>query len=370
MTMNRQLYFYIGTYTEPILFGTGQVMPGKGEGIYLYKMNLEDGSLTFCDVFRNIRNPSYLAIGSSNQYLFCVNELKDFGGEVAGGVSSFAIEQGSGRLTPLNTVSTRGGDPCYVCVDKEEEFVFVSNFMSGSVILCPIGPEGILGEASCVVQHQGSSIHPLRQRSPHAHSVVLDRMGTNALVPDLGIDKIVQYKVDYSRGIILGGDSLDILTPPGSGPRHCVFNHRGNRLYGINELSLALSVYEYNEQTHHARLLQSIVPVEKENEDCLGADIGIHPNGRFLYASIRGMDLLVTCRIDEQSGNLCFTEKQGSGGKTPRNFAIDPTGRYLLAGNQNSDTVAVFDINQSTGSLTEVFRLEVPTPVCIKPVWL
>jgi 6-phosphogluconolactonase len=368
--MEKGLYFYIGTYTEPILFGTGEVMQGKGEGIYLYKMNLDNGSLSPCGVFGGIPNPSFLAISSSAQYLYCVNELKQYGGAVSGSVSAFVIEKGTGKLSYLNTVASHGGDPCYVCVNENETHVFVANFMTGSVSMFPIDKNGQLKEASCVIQHQGSGPHSQRQKGPHAHSVVLDLKNEIAFVPDLGIDRVMAYWVNYQDGVLVPQENLHIIGAKGLGPRHCVFNPAGNAMYVINELSLSVSVYKYDETSKAIKLLQNLEDIKKEGEDNIGADIEIHPSGKFLYASIRGLDLIVSYEIDPLTHKLRFLAKQDCGGKTPRNFVIDPSGRYLLAGNQDSDTVVIFSINEQNGSLTEVSRISVPTPVCIKPIWL
>jgi 6-phosphogluconolactonase len=368
--MEKELYFYIGTYTEPILFGTGEVMQGKGKGIYLYKMNPADGSLSLCEVFGGIPNPSYLAVSSSGKYLYCVNELKQYEGAVSGSVSAFAIERGTGKLSYLNTVASHGGDPCYVCVNEDETHVFAANFMTGSVSMFPIGKNGQLKEASCVIQHEGSGPHPQRQKGPHAHSVVLDLKNELAFVPDLGIDKVMVYQIDYQDGVLVPREDLHIAGPKGSGPRHCVFNAAGNVIYVINELSLGVSAYEYDETNKKIQFLQNLEDIKKEGEDNIGANIEIHPAGKFLYASIRGLDLIVTYEIDPSTHKLRFLSKQGCGGKTPRNFVVDPSGRYLLAGNQDSDTVVIFSIDEQNGSVAEVSRVSVPNPVCIKPIWL
>jgi 6-phosphogluconolactonase len=367
--MSKELYFYIGTYTEPILFGTGEVMPGKGEGIYLFRFDQNSGTLVLRDVFTGIRNPSYLAVSPSVRNLYCVNELKDYGGEKSGSVSAFSIEKKTGRLSALNTVSSRGGDPCFICVDKNEKYAFVSNFMTGSVAAFPLRADGFLGNASCVVQHYGHGVHPSRQKGPHAHSVVLDKTENTALVPDLGIDKIVPYKIDYDKGALLDDVYPGIETAAGSGPRHCVFNSTGDMFYAINELSLVLTAYEYDAATCSVRQVQSIVSAPKTGENVIGADIDIHPGGKFLYASIRGLDVIAAFGIDAK-GLLYLVDRQPSAGKTPRNFAIDPSGRWLLVGNQDSDTVAVFAIDETSGSLSKVSAVKVPAPVCIKAIWL
>jgi 6-phosphogluconolactonase len=368
--VEKELYFYIGTYTEPILFGTGEVMQGKGAGIYLYKMNSSDGSLNFCEAFGGIPNPSYLAVSPSGKYLYCVNELKQYKGAVSGSVSAFSIEKGTGKLDYLNTVASQGGDPCYICVNNEETHVFVSNFMTGSVSMLPIDKYGRLKETSCVIQHQGGGPHPQRQKGPHAHSVVLDIQNEIAFVPDLGIDKIMVYRIDYQNDDLIPQDKLHIAGARGAGPRHCVFNQEGNTLYVINELSLGISVYAYDAVSKSIQHLQTLDDIKKEGDDHIGADIDIHPGGRFLYASIRGQDMIVCYEIDAETHKLRFRSRQGSGGKTPRNFSIEPGGRYLFAGNQDSDVVVVFSIDEQSGDLAEISRIPIPNPVCIKSIWL
>jgi 6-phosphogluconolactonase len=361
--MNKKLDVYIGTLTEP---GAGQSATGKGKGIYRCELDLASGTLVCCEAFGGIKNPTYLAVSKSHTYLFCVNEINDYNGGTGGAVSAFSIEPGTGKLALINTVASHGGDPCSLCVNDAETYVFAANYMTGSVSLFPVGPEGKLSEASCVIQHTGSSVTPGRQQGPHAHSVVLDEKNKTAFVSDLGIDRVMAYRIDEQNNRLLPLPSLHIPVTPGAGPRHGVFNRDTSVLYVINELSLAISVYAYSGDRQAPRLIQTFEPVKNETGDYSGADIAIHPKGAFLYASIRGANVLLACQIDAATHKLHLLSKQPSGGKTPRNFCIDPTGQYLLAGNQDSDTVAVFSIDGQNGGLTEKSRISVPAPMCIK----
>lgn len=180
---------FVGTYTEPIRFGTGQILEGKGKGIYVYRLDAASGSLEQCALAEGTRNPSYLAFDPSRRFLYAVNELKEFEGAPTGAISAFSVDPGSGQLRFLNMKATHGTDPCHLTVDKTGRYVLVANFMSGSVCVLPIREDGSLGDATDVIQHQGSSIHPIRQSGPHAHAVTLDNGGRYAFVPDLGLDK-------------------------------------------------------------------------------------------------------------------------------------------------------------------------------------
>ena len=366
--MSSGYYVYVGTYTHPILFGTGQILEGKGEGIYLFRMDPETGRLTRQETTTGVVNPSYLTLDPARRHLYAVNELKTFGGMASGAVSAFRVEPETGRLTFLNQKSTGGTDPCHVVVNDRSTQVFVSNFMSGSVCVFPIQPDGTLGDASQFIQHSGSSVHPKRQRGPHAHSLIFDKHNRFAFVPDLGMDKLMVYKTDFDKGRLSPAKVPFVSVQPGAGPRHCVFHPSGRYCYLIQELDSTLSAYRYNPNDGTFELLQTVPTVVSDGftGDNTCADVQILPKGRFVYGSNRGHDSIVIYRIDQETGRLSFVGMESTRGRTPRNFAIDPTGRFLLAANQDSDNIIVFRIDPETGMLSAVDQTAVPTPVCVR----
>lgn len=363
--MHKDLLIYVGTYTQPIKFGTGQILNGKGKGIYRLKFNLDTGELVNGGEVKEAVNPSYLAIDKTGNFLYAVNELKEYEGKESGSVSSYKIDPETFDLTYLNTRATGGTDPCHVTVNDANTHVFVSNFMSGSVCVFPIEKDGSLGEASDFIQHTGSSIDTVRQSSPHAHSLSFDKDNKRAFVPDLGTDKIMIYKTDFINGKLIPNEIPWYKANPGDGPRHCEF--RENFCYVINELSCTISVLSYNPENGSLTKIQEVptvtVPFEGENT-C--ADIHITPDGKFLYGSNRGHDSIVIYSIDEKAGFLEYVDIEPSGGRTPRNFAIDPTGNYALICNQDTDNIVVFRIDQKSGKLTKLSDYPIPTPVCVK----
>ncbi|NMA66842.1 MAG: lactonase family protein [Clostridiaceae bacterium] len=363
--MHKDLVIYVGTYTQPIKFGTGQILNGKGKGIYRLKLNLDTGVLVEDGMVEEAVNPSYLAIDQTKNFLYAVNELKEYEGKESGSVSSYKINPETYELTYLNTRPTGGTDPCHVTVNNSNTHVFVSNFMSGSVCVFPIEKDGSLGEATHFIQHTGSSIHKVRQTSPHAHSLTFDNENLRAFVPDLGIDKIMIYETDFTNGKLITNEIPWYDVKPGSGPRHCEF--KGNYCYVINEISSTISVLSYNPANGLLTQIQEVptvtVPFEGENT-C--ADIHITPDGKYLYGSNRGHDSIVIYSIDENTGLLENVDISPCGGKTPRNFGIDPTGKYVLVCNQDTDNIVVFSIDQKSGKLLKVSDYSVPTPVCVK----
>jgi 6-phosphogluconolactonase len=366
--MEKEMLVFVGTYTDPILFGTGKILQGKGEGIYVYRLDQSSGGLEFVSKTTGIPNPSYLAFDTTHKFLYAVNELKTYEGKPTGTVSAFAVDPQTGKLEFLNRQLTHGTDPCHVLVNGQRTHVFVANFMSGSVCVLPVSEDGSLGEASDFIQHQGSSIDPRRQKGPHAHSVTLDASSRFAFVPDLGLDKLMVYRFDPKRGKLEANAVPWIKMKPGAGPRHVSFHPGGRFAYLVNELDSTVAVLSYDGRAGTFEHLQTVPTLpEGFGGESTCADIQISSSGTFVYASNRGHDSIVIYRIDPFVGRLSYVGHEPTQGKTPRSFGIDPTGRFLLAANQDSDSVVTFRIDVDSGKLQPAGHgTQVPTPVCVK----
>jgi 6-phosphogluconolactonase len=364
--MEKEQLVFVGTYTQPIKFGTGEILYGKGKGIDILKFDPQTGYINYLTTEEGIVNPSYIAFSKSKEYLYAVNELKEYEGEATGTVSAFKINQKTGKLSFINLQKTGGTDPCHVNVSTNDTHVFVSNFMSGSVSVFPISINGGLGEAAQFIQHEGSSVNTKRQNGPHAHSLIFDKNYEYAFVPDLGIDMLMVYKTDFDKGASILTPQKSVKVFPGMGPRHCEFDASYHHCYLINELASSISVFNYDGNGAF-ELKQTISTLAEAYEgDNICADIHLTPNGKFLYGSNRGHNSIAIYSVDEASGMLTYITSSSCGGKTPRNFAIDPSGRFLLVANQDSDNIVSFAINENDATLSEVMHLNSPTPVCIK----
>jgi 6-phosphogluconolactonase len=353
---SKEYLVYFGTYT------------GKdSKGIYACRFRPGTGKLTPVELAGETTSPSFLTVDPALHYLFAANEIGDYNGAKTGSVSSFAIDRRSGKLTALNTVASRGADPCYVTVDKGGKNVLVANYTGGSVAVLPVKADGKLGEASDFVQHLGSSVDRKRQGEPHAHSVVLSPDNRFAVVNDLGLDKLMVYRFDPQKGTLKPNDPPYASVKPGSGPRHFAFHPNGRFAYVINEMGNTVTAFDWNGElgTFHELQTVTTLPQGFTGENTT-AEIAVHPSGRFLYGSNRGHDSIVVFAIDPAKGTLTFVEDDSTLGKEPRNFALDPTGGYLFAANQNSNTVVVFRVNPKNGHLTPTGqKFDVPSPVCV-----
>jgi len=356
---NGKLHVYIGTYTR-----------GESEGIYLYYMDKSTGALEFVSAARGIENPAFLAIHPEQRYLYSVNEVGQFAGKPAGAVSAFAIDSETGELTFLNQQSSQGPGPCHLSVDHTGQFALVANYSGGSVAVLPIGSDGKLGEATDFVQHEGSSVNPRRQEKPHAHSIMVDESNRYAFVPDLGMDKIMIYRLNLADGKLEPNDEPWAKVKAGAGPRHFDFHPNGKYAYVINELDNTLIAFAYDGTNGRLREIQTISTLpENFSGTSYCADVHVSPSGKFVYGSNRGHDSIAIFGIDEDTGKLTLVGYEPTQGKMPRNFGIDPTGAFLLAANQDSDNVVVFRIDRQTGNLKSTgFMVEVPKPVCVKMI--
>ena len=354
---NEEILVYIGTYTR-----------GESEGIYVYRMDNSSGALEFASVASGVKNPSFVAIGPKQRYLYAVNEISDLDGKPSSAVSAFSIDQKTGELALLNHQPSQGAGPCHLSVDATGQFVLVANYGSGSVAAFPINSDGKLGEASDFVQHQGSSVDPRRQKGPHAHSINLDKNNRFAFAPDLGLDKIMIYELDLTQGKLKPADEPWAKVKAGAGPRHFAFHPSSKYAYVINEIISSITAFTYDEKRGALREIQTISTLPEDfsgTSHC--ADVHVSPSGKFVYGSNRGHDSIAIFAIDESTGKLNCVGYESTRGKSPRNFAIDPTGTFLLAANQDTNTVVTFRIDQQTGKLMATdYVAEVPKPVCLR----
>jgi len=352
----KKYIFYVGTYTDH-----------GSRGIYSYRFDSVTSKSTSLGLAAESANPSFLAIASSGQFLYAVNEISKFNGQPTGAVSAFAIQPKTEELTLLNQVSSRGEGPAHIALDRSGKYALVSNYDSGSIAVFPVLEDGRLGEATASVQHKGSSVNKERQEGPHAHAAVFSPDNRFVVVADLGLDQLLVYRFDATAGS-LGSDPQIVKAVPGAGPRHLAFDATGRHLYAINEMQSTVVTYAYDAANGTLSELQIVSALPKGfARTSEAAEIEMHLSGKFLFASNRGDDSIAVFAVDPKDGTLTPVEIDSTGGKTPRNFVLDPTGAWLLAANQDSDDIVVFRVDSRSGHLTRSGEaLHVPSPVCVR----
>jgi 6-phosphogluconolactonase len=344
-----QYIAYVGTYTN-------QRPTPKSKGIYAYRFDAKTGKFTSIGLAGETSSPSFLAVSPNHKFLYAANENNN------GTVSAFAIDEATGMLKLLNSVSSKGSGPCYVAVDKTGKLVFAANYNNGSVASYQVNADGSLSEAVSALQHQGSSVNRSRQAGPHAHEAAVSPDNKLLFVPDLGMDKVMEYQIG-ARGDLTPNTPPFIAVAPGSGPRHIAFAPNGKFAYVMTEMTDSVIAFSYNGKGGMEEIQTTVAAPAAPTTS--GAEIVVHPSGKFLYASNRGHNSISIFAIDAK-GKLTAAGNVPTQGKTPRFFGLDPTGAYLIAANQDSDNMVVFKIDQKTGGLTPTGdTIELASPVCI-----
>jgi 6-phosphogluconolactonase len=346
-----------------VYFGTYTSGRNASNGIYRSVLDTDTGELLPPVLAAEARNPSFIEIHSNGKYLYAVSESGD-----SGSVSAYAIDPETKNLKLLNTRPSGGSGPCHVNIDHAGKNVLVANYGSGSVSVIPIESDGSLAEPSGFVQHEGSSVNPQRQKGPHAHSVNISPDDRFAFVADLGLDKIMIYRLDVEKGTITPNDLAFAKVKPGSGPRHFTFGIHGKYAYVINEMGGTIIAFAYEPASGALTEIQTVSTLPDNFTGLNGcAEVRVHPSGRFLYGSNRGHDSIAVYRIETAKGTLTFVERERAGIKTPRNFNIDPTGKFCLVANQDGNSVIVFRIDQKTGAFEPTGnKISIGKPVCIR----
>ncbi len=349
---------YVGTYTEG----------DRSEGIHLVRMDTRSGELRLVGSFDAGANPSFLAIHPNGRVLYAVNETTERNGRPTGGVAAFTITGDSGVLTRLNEQASEGGAPCYVSVDRSGRAVLVANYMRGNVALLPIQATGGLSAATHVAQHRGGGPNAERQEGAHAHCIVTDPSNRFALAADLGVDRVLVYRLDLDGGSLQHIERSDAALRPGAGPRHLAFHPRLPLVFVANELDSTVSALRLDSVSGALSTLQthSALPAGWTGTSYV-ADIHVAPSGRTLYVSNRGHNSIAVFSVADATGALTLLQTVPTGGDWPRNFSLDPTGRWLLVANQRSGSVVVLARDQESGRLAPTGQeLAVARPACLR----
>ncbi|MCX2583164.1 lactonase family protein [Pedobacter sp. MR22-3] len=339
----------IGTYTAP----------GKSEGIYTYDFDTNAGNTALKNITKGTANPSYLAISADQKYAYAVNET----GETSA-VTAFKYDAITGALTFINKVDSHGADPCFITIDEQN--VIIANYSGGSLAVFSRKTDGSLSEAVQVIQHTGKSIDPKgRQKSAHVHMVKFTPDHRYLVVNDLGEDQTYIYSYNKTGKDKTLVEKSIIKTNAGTGPRHIVFSPDGKFAYLVHEFNGRITAFSY--LNGHLNKLQEIGTTAKDFTGAIdAADIHISSDGKFLYETNRGDANSISAFSILPNGQLKWIETLSTLGKGPRNFTIDPSGKFLLVGHQYTNNVVIFNRDVKTGKLTDSGkRIDVGAPVCL-----
>jgi 6-phosphogluconolactonase len=355
-----------------IYVGSANYEGGTAKNIYAYRFDAATASTTPLGVVAETVNPGSLAVHPNRRLLYCTNEVGDYKGSKGGGVSAYAVDEATGKLTFLNDEFSGGANPAHLVLDKTNKYLVIANYFGGKVVVFALQAGGRLGAACASGYRDGSSVNKERQEGPHPHSVYMSPDNRYVLACDLGLDKVLVYRFDASKGSLAANDTPFASVNPGAGPRHLAFSRDGKFVYVVNELQSSVTAFSFEPTQgvlHALQTLSTLPPDFKGESTC--AEIEVSPSGKILYASNRGDDSIAVFAIDGEKGTLKPLEHVSTGGKTPRAFAIDPTGGYMFVANQDSDEIVIFRIDAASGHLSpagKALKAKSPTAVAFVPL--
>ncbi len=350
--------------TIDVWFGTSTAGPGGSRGIYHARWDEGSGRLGTPKLAAEVAEPGFLITTADGTRLYAVCE-KPTGNCVVG--YQLVSEPTHPRLVPINDARIESGGACHLALDRTEKILLTAQYGAGTVCVFDVQADGAIGPCRQTVTHVGGSRgFEDRQDSPHPHWVGVSPDNRFVIVPDLGLDAIVLYRLQ--DGQLFEHGRMAIAN--GSGPRHFKFHPSGQFGFVVNELTLDVVSFAYDAQEGRLTPLGEVptlaASVKAKERTNSAAEIRVHPQGRFLYASNRGHDSISAMGFDESDGSLKWIESEPIRGSWPRNFNLTPSGNWLLAAGRDSNTITVFAVNARTGELTFTGQsIEVPAPICV-----
>jgi 6-phosphogluconolactonase len=354
--------FALASCTKEYKLIVGGYAEKEGEkGLSVFSFNAKNGDLKLISESDAGPGPSYFCFSKKNNLFYVVNEVMKFKDQSGGGLTTLKYDDKTSRFEKLNETCIPNGGPCFISISADSSYLFAANYPNGSVTVVKLGnngvPETVTDTILYVKEKPGSS---------HAHMILHDPAGKHVYVTDLGLDRVVTYNFDAAEGKLIQLENGIASLPAKSGPRHFAFSSDGTKLYVINELGSALTVFGIDDK-QGLTLLQTL---STKREDFIGAnycaDIHLSSDGKYLYGSNRGENSIVTFKVGND-GLVSVAGHSTCGGNWPRNFVIDPTGKFILVGNQKSNYISVLRIDKNTGLPSDTVKsVKVTSPACLK----
>ena len=354
----------------------GSYTAGQSQGIYRLKFDSATGQIDATPLQVVTRdNPSGLTVTKDPRHLFVVNENGPGQKDPVGRVSSYAIDPKTHALSLINQVQSLGNEPTHSSLSVDASHLFVSNYSvvedpGGTLAVLPVGADGTLKPVVQMSSHSASRVNPERQMSAHVHSTVSSPDGHYVFSNDLGADKIFVYRFDPKANPQLPltpATPASVQLPAGSGPRHLLFSADGKHAWLTMEMSAQVAVFDYRdgklEQTQMVDLASG-----QPTSDKAAAALHASADGKFLYVSNRGTaNQLLVFAIDPATGHLKELQRRSVEGDHPREFSLDPSGKFLLIANQKSNQIVVIERDAKTGLLGKtVQKLPMDAPSDLK----
>jgi 6-phosphogluconolactonase len=348
-----------------VYFGTSATDASRG--IYVSKLDEETGTLSPARRAADKSDSVFMVFSPDHRHVYSLAEVPGPGPKPLEAIESYAVDPGSGGLASVGERVSDGPEGCHISVDPSGRCILVSNYNGHYIEVFPILADSTVGGRTCLVRHSGSGPNPARQQQAHPHSANVDPTGRFAVVADLGLDRLFVYRLDAVSGTLSPNDPPFARVAPGAGPRHFAFHPDGRHAFVINEMGGSITAMNWDSEKGVLTPYQtiSILPGGFQGSNT-SAEVVVGKSGNVVYGSNRGDDSIVVLAFDPASGALTFVQRMADGIKTPRNYAIDPSGKWLVCGNLTGNSANVYRIGAGTGRLTLSGTIQVPQPLCVR----
>jgi len=348
-----------------VYFGTQNT--GANKGIYLSKLNQDTGMLSPAVRAADKSDSVFMAFSPDRRHLYSLAEVPRAMRDPREAIETYDVDAATGSLTNVGERVVDGSEACHISVDPSGRCVLTANYGGHYVEVFPILGDSTVGERSCIIRHSGSGPNPNRQESAHPHSINVDPSGRFAIVADLGQDRVLVYKFDAAKGVLTPNEPPFASVPPGAGPRHFAFHPDGRHAFATEEMEGAITAFNWDGDRGVLTPYQTISILRPDYKGLnTSAEVVVGKSGRFVYGSNRGDDSIVVLSFEEATGSLAFVQRMGEGVKVPRNYAIDPSGKWLVCANLEGGTATVYRVDQDTGRLTLTGTIAVPEALCVR----
>lgn len=337
-------------------------------GIYRASLDQETGRLSPAVRAADKSDSVFFAFSPDKRHLYGLAEVPGRGPRPLEAIETYEVDAGTGELRNVGERVSDGTEACHISVDPSGRCVLTTNYDEHFIEVFPVEPDSTVGPRTCKVGHSGSGPARSRQQTAHPHSVNVDPTGRFAIVCDLGLDKVFVYRLDAPRGMLAPNAHPFASVAPGAGPRHFAFHPDGRHAFVINEMGATITAFDWDSGRGVLSPYQTIPILRKDyaGPTNTSAEVVVSRDGRFVYGSNRGDDSIVVTRFDPSTGSLSFVQRMGDGVKVPRNYAIDPSGKWLVCGNLTASTVTVYKIDAESGRLALTGSINVPEPLCVR----
>jgi 6-phosphogluconolactonase len=348
-----------------VYFGTQ--VTGENRGLYRSELNQGTGSLSPAVRVTDRPNSVFMAFSPDKRHLYSLAEVRQPGRDPREAIETYEVDAATGALKQLGERVVDGSEACHISVDPSGRCVLAANYGDHYVEVFPIAGDATVGPRSCIIHHSGSGPNPDRQESAHPHSINVDPTDRFAIVADLGQDRVFVYRFDAAKGTLSANDPSYATVPPGAGPRHFAFHPDGRHAFVTDEMLGAITAFNWDGEKGVLTPYQtlSILPAGYRGLNT-SAEVVVAKSGKFVYGSNRGDDSIVVLSFDEGTGRLAFVQRMGDGVKVPRNYAIDPSGRWLVCANLTANTATVYRVDPDTGRLSLTGSIAVPESLCVR----